>query len=59
MFRKVDGHYWAKTSTGEVGYTTLNELLVGEFIYGKVAIALLSISALLNVAVFVIDLLSK
>lgn len=60
MFRKIDGYYWVKTSeNSKVGYATLNELLVGEFIYGKIAIVLFSISALLNVAAFVIDLLSR
>jgi hypothetical protein len=60
MFKKIDGYYWVKTSeTSKVGYSTLNELFAGEFYYGYIGLALLSISAMLNVAVGVINLLSK
>ena len=60
MFKKIDGYYWVKKSeTSKVGYATLNELFAGEFYYGYIAIALFSISALLNVAVAVIKLLSN
>ena len=60
MFKKIDGYYWVKKSeTSKVGYPTLNELFAGEFYYGYIGLALLSISALLNVAVAVIKLLSN
>lgn len=60
MFKKIDGYYWVDKGNGsKVGYPTLNELFAGEFYYGYIAIALFSISALLNVAVAVIKLLSN
>ena len=60
QFKKVDGYYWVEKGHGsKVGYTTLNSLFVDEFYYGYIGLALLSISALLNVAVAVIKLLSN
>ena len=60
MFKKIDGYYWVEKGHGsKVGYKTLHQLFADEFYYGYIAIALLSISALLNVAVAVIKLLSN
>ena len=58
QFKKVDGYYWVEQGAGsKVGYPTLHALFADEFYYGYIAIALFSISALLNVAVLVIKLL--
>ena len=60
MFKKIDGYYWVKKSeTSKVGYKTIHQLFADEFYYGYIGLALLSISALLNVAVAVIKLLSN
>ena len=60
MFKKIDGYYWVEKGHGsKVGYKTLHQLFADEFYYGYIGIVLLSISALLNVAVAVIKLLSK
>ena len=58
QFKKVDGYYWVEKGHGsKVGYTTLNSLFVDEFYYGYIAIALFSISALLNVVAVAIKFL--
>ena len=60
QFKKVDGYYWVKQYSGcKIGYKTLHEMFVDEFYYGYIGIVLLSISALLQLAVFVIKLLSN
>lgn len=60
QFKKVDGYYWVEKGHGsKVGYKTIHQLFADEFYYGYIGLALLSISALLNLAVTVIILLSK
>lgn len=60
MFKKIDGYYWVKKSeTSKVGYPSLHALFSEEFYYGYIGVAFLSISALLNLTVAVIELLSK